>query len=81
MIFAISLQINVIDTLQNLKNGQNYDSARDVADSTIEYLQKKMQGLAPGLNDTANCIFVGGDLKKNDAALVNFSGKICIVNP
>lgn len=71
MIFAISLQINVIDTLQNLKNGQNYDSARDVADSTIEYLQKKMQGLAPGLNDTANCIFVGGDLKKNDAALVN----------
>ena len=71
MIFAISLQINVIDTLQNLKNGQNYDSARDVADSTIEYLQKKMQGLAPGLNDTANCIFVGGALKTNDAALVN----------
>lgn len=71
MIFAISLQVNVIDTLQNLKNGQNYDSARDVADSTIEFLQKKMQDFAPGLNDSANCTFVNGSLNTNDLSLVN----------
>ncbi|MCX6734448.1 MAG: hypothetical protein NTZ25_00890 [Candidatus Peregrinibacteria bacterium] len=71
MIFAISLQMTVIDTLQNLKNGQNYDSARDVADSTIEYLQDTLQKFSPGLNDSANCIFSGGALKTNDSSLVN----------
>lgn len=49
--------MTVIDTLQNLKNGVNYDSARDTADSTIEYLQWKMKSFSPGLNDTANCTF------------------------
>lgn len=71
MIFAISLQMTVIDTLQNLKNGQNYDSARDVADSTIEYLQDTLQKFSPGINDTANCTFSSGDLKTNDSSLVN----------
>lgn len=71
MIFAISLQMTVIDTLQNLKNGQNYDSARDVADSTVEYLQDTLQKFAPGLNDSANCTFSGGALKTNDTSLVN----------
>lgn len=71
MIFAISLQMTVIDTLQNLKNGVNYDAARDTADSTIEYLQWKMKGFAPGLNDTANCIFKNGEMDTTDQTVVN----------
>lgn len=54
--------MTVIDTLQNLKNGVNYDSARDTADSTIEYLQWKMKSFSPGLNDTAKCTFKSGQL-------------------
>lgn len=73
MIFGISLQMTVIDTLQNLKNGVNYDSARDTADSTIEYLQWKMKNYSAGLNDTAKCTFVAGkiDTTGSTGSLVN----------
>lgn len=75
MIFGISLQMTVIDTLQNLKNGVNYDSARDTADSTIEYLQWKMKNYSAGLNDTAKCTFVAGkiDTTGSTGSLVNQS--------
>lgn len=72
MIFAIALQMTVIDTLQNLRNGVNYDAARDSADSTIEYLQKKMQSFSPGLNATVKCIFANGatDNASTDTSVV-----------
>ncbi len=50
MIFAISLQMTTIDTLQNLKNGENHDQAQDIADSMMEYLQWKMKSHEAGWN-------------------------------
>ncbi len=50
MIFAISLQMMTIDTLQNLKNGENHDQAQDIADSMMEYLQWKMKSHEAGWN-------------------------------
>lgn len=50
MIFAISLQMTTMDTLQSIKNSDNYLSAKITADSMMEYLQWKMKNYEVGWN-------------------------------
>ena len=49
-VFGIIVQLTVVDTFQSVKNNNNYVSARDVSDSTLEYIQFKLKGFEPGYN-------------------------------
>lgn len=57
MVFAISLQMTIIDTINNLKNSQNQDQAEAIANSAIRYLQWKTKDYEAGLNDDVTCVY------------------------
>lgn len=55
-IFGIILQSRTMQTLNSMKNTENYAHARDVADATMEYLQFKLKDKGAGFNlDEITC--------------------------
>ncbi|MFC1615930.1 hypothetical protein ACFL21_02210 [Patescibacteria group bacterium] len=54
-VFGIIVYTIVVDTVQNIKNTNNYYKARDVADSISEYLQFELNSHGAGYNDEIVC--------------------------
>lgn len=61
MIFGIIVQLTTIDAFENVRNSNNYYTARDIADSTMEYLNVVLKDRDAGYNTgDVNCVIENG---------------------
>ena len=63
-IFGLMVQAAVINTVESVKNTNNYYAARDIADSVIENLQFALKEHEAGFNQSAYCAY--GDAAANN---------------
>lgn len=65
-VFVVTVQVALNDTVNSVKNANNYHRARDIADSAVEYLQFLASKNGPGFNTNdmicnfKNGVFEGG---------------------
>ncbi len=68
-VFGLIVHRTTMDTIVNIKNTNNYYQARNIASSTMEYMQYILKDHEAGYNAEVNCLFGGENDTSNTVML------------